>query len=494
MANLIEKAHELKRVRAKHIENMGFILSKDDGETGLSPEDAAQLAEHEKCIKDLDTRVVRLEAFNEMAQQKAVEPSDNEPDDTNEKGDDDDDMENKSAFMPKRSNSGVLIKNYRYGQFQTKKNDPGIQVARFAMAGWIAKKNMSMTAGARFAEDVLKDKMVAKALNSTTAITGGALVPQDFYAELIPLLYAKSTVRKIGPRVIPAPYGNLTIPRLFGGATANWLGNELDSISESQGQTDDIQMYAKKLVALVPATMDLVRRSAISIETMIRDDMVEQLALREDLGFLVGSGNSGVPTGLTNQAGITSLTTSNTFNLENATNALRLMELSLIGANVPMDTAHWIWHPSVRMGLATITDNVGYYVFAEELNKGTLFGHPYAETNQLPTNLGGGSNQTQIMLVAASEIIIADTMALMVDSSQEATYIDNSSNVQSAYQTDRVLFRAIKEVDLAVRHPAAICLNQVQGWSPSGYTGLAGAAYSTQAAVTTPSYAQSTQG
>ena len=58
---------------------------------------------------------------------------------------------------------------------------------------------------------------------------GGALIPQDFMADLIELLRASTAVRGAGPMEVGMPMGNLTIPRLAGGATAAYQ-NELDDI------------------------------------------------------------------------------------------------------------------------------------------------------------------------------------------------------------------------------------------------------------------------
>jgi HK97 family phage major capsid protein len=95
------------------------------------------------------------------------------------------------------------------------------------------------------------------------------------------------------------PAGNLTIPRLAAGATAGYQG-ELDDISSSQETFDDLQLNAKKLTALVPVSNDLIRRAPSNIEAIVRDDMVQSLARREDLAFLLGDGSGNSPIGLLN--------------------------------------------------------------------------------------------------------------------------------------------------------------------------------------------------
>ena len=63
----------------------------------------------------------------------------------------------------------------------------------------------------RFGDDV-----VARALVSNITGEGGALIPQDFMADLIELLRASTAVRGANPMEVGMPMGNLTIPRLAG--------------------------------------------------------------------------------------------------------------------------------------------------------------------------------------------------------------------------------------------------------------------------------------
>ena len=106
--------------------------------------------------------------------------------------------------------------------------------------------------------------------------------------------------RDCDPTIVDMPMGNLTIPRLAAGATAGYQG-ELDDMASSQETFDDIQLNAKKLTALVPVSNDLLRRAPANLEQIVRDDMVQSLARREDLAFLLGDGSGGSPVGLLNQ-------------------------------------------------------------------------------------------------------------------------------------------------------------------------------------------------
>src|SRR5262249_4244221 len=137
---------------------------------------------------------------------------------------------------------------------------------------------------------------VEKALNYSVVAEGGALIPQDFMAELIELLRANVVVRAAGPMTVQMPMGNLTIPRLAGGSQPVYQG-ELDDIRVPQETFDDLNLVAKKLTAMVPVSNDLIRRAPIGVEAIVRDDLVQGIARKEDLQFLRSDGTNKGPVG-----------------------------------------------------------------------------------------------------------------------------------------------------------------------------------------------------
>lgn len=461
---------ELRKKRAGFIAEMKAIATKDDSEDG----DASRFDDLEKCVKDHDDRIEKLESVMQLEADNA-EPADNE----------------EMSFTGEVTKV-AKINRFNIGtSFKRPVNEAkGTRFARFVIGAGLMK-SMGKQGGMDYIDDAFGDAEVVKALNTTTQSTGGALIPQDFRQELIDLLYAETVIRGSGAQVIPMPMGNLTWPRLNAGATAAWQ-TELDDIAISNQGFDDIQFTAHKLTALVPVSNDLVRRSPLSVEAIVRANMSKMMARAEDIAFLTSNGSGNEPTGITSllSSGNIFTETSGSPTLSIVNNILMNMELALKGNNVPVGSAKWIMHPVVRSYLSTLTDSVGRYFFREELDRGQLIGYPVLETTQLPTNLGGSTNETQIIFAAMDQLAIADTLAMFADSSSEATYV-NSGTTVSAYQRDQTLFRCISEVDFNILHPAAAAVTTVKLWSPSGYTPVAGAAYVTQTANTSPSSAGS---
>ena len=468
---------ELRRKRAAHYAAMQSYVAKDTDETPFGETENENYKA--MCVKldEHDSRISRLEDLNDRAAETAepVTDSDDEDGDSVE-------MTAKTA-VTKKNNIQPLI------QMSRKHEAPGTQFARFMIGAGLASKSGSLAVGTNYIRDQLGDRQVAKALASNIQASGGALVPQDYRAELISLLTADAVVRSIVD-VTPMPMGNLTYPRMNSGMAGNWIG-ESQQIAVTQQTFDNIQLVAHQLSGAVPVNNNLIRRSPLTVEQIVRSDIVKQLRLKEDITLLTATTATGyAPNGLVGLALNVSNTVVALSTLSTVNNFLLTAELTLQAQNVDTTGATWIFHPSVRTYLATLTDSVGRYFFKEELDRGMLNGYKYKTTTQLPTNLGNGSS-TQIFFVQGSELIFADTLEMIADSSSDATYWDGAA-WQSAYMTDRTIFRAIEQIDFNVKHPAAIFVATVSGATPSFWTGMnAGSPWTTQPSSNGVSYAES---
>lgn len=457
-----KRLSELQRKHAIKVAELTALVNKSDDEE-VSDEDKSTFSALKAELETLKDSIKLLQEVRAI-EAEAAEPVDDEE---------------KSGFSTFRRNGPAIVS-------RSAKVAPGIRAARFAMAHAIAKQNGSNLAGVRFAQSMLGDELVAKALSTTTQVDGGATIPQDFVAELVDLLRAKTVIRGNGATVLPMPMGQLTLPRLQNAATAQWQ-DELTAIASSQPQFDNIYFSAKKLTALVPVTNDLLRRSPLSVEGIIRDDMVKQIALAEDKAFLVGTGSSNQPSGiftLTNASNLFSDTTASP-TLSTVNGVLMGLEAKLTANNVDTGSAMWIFHAAVRSYLSTLTDSTGRYFFRDELEAGRLLGYPYAISNQLPTNLNTGGD-TQIFFANMSDLIIGDTLSMRVDSSDVASY-----GTSSSYALDQTLFRCINEVDFNMKHGFSAAVATVRNWKPTGFTANAGNAFVTESAVTTGTSAKS---
>jgi HK97 family phage major capsid protein len=491
MPTLSEIHRILKRDRTKLVDKMGALVKKENGDDAepMTDEESSTFDELATQLAAIDQRLQAVAAAMQAAAEGAQDAD----------GDDDDDTEEAALADTQRRSAGFRVRQNGRTQPARAKRDPdaglkdkrGVKAARFVLGLMHARYNkVSMEKAAEFVANRFGDDLVARALNGTVTGEGGALIPQDFMADLIELLRASTAVRGSNPMEVGMPMGNLTIPRLAGGATASYQ-NELDDIAVSQERFDDVNFSAKKLTAMVPVSNDLIRRAPIGVEEVVRDDLVQTIARREDLAFLRGDGTDKGPIGMRHLALPGNVITVTpmpatpapgdqlTAILAGASAAI----LALQNGMSRMLRPTWIMAPTAARFIATARDQVGGFYYKDEMSQATpMFeGFPVHLTQQIPTNLvmSTYTKASEIYFVDMADFVIADTYNVIVDASDVAAYNDGVSMV-SAFQRDQSLFRVIAEHDCNMRHLQSLVVLLIQDWAFSGVPGAPGAPYSTQ--------------
>lgn len=493
---MAEHLHELRRRRAELVAKMADIVRREnDDNDDIKPDEAATaFAALEVALAALDGRIARLETALAAAAANANGNGDGDGDDDNEEAAMNGSV-NKGGF---RYNPNRVPATVRNSPRYTPRDPRGIQMARYVLGlAFRAFHKSSWQEAATWVDDKLGDSVVAKALNAGITGEGGALIPQDFLADLIELLRANTVIRGSSPMTVGMPMGNLTIPRLAGGALATYQ-DELEDMTVSQERFDDINFVAKKLTCLVPVSNDLIRRAPIGVEEVVRDDLVQTIARREDLAFLRGTGTAKDPVGLRNLCLPANIVTVPPTPVDPDNGILPGSQLTSIIAGLSaailalqngmsrMIRPVWIMSPASARFISTARDQVGGYYYKDEMARGTLEGYPWKYTQQIPTNLGTGAG-SEIYFADFADVIIADTYNVMVDASDVASYRvpPNSTATTgvtiSAFQRDQTLFRVIAEHDFNMRHLQSLVILLVSDWTFPGVVGGPGAPWSTQA-------------
>ena len=281
-----------------------------------------------------------------------------------------------------------------------------------------------------------------KAMTTDVFASGGALVPPEFTQGIIDKLMATAVMRKLGCSIWPMNTGSLTAPFISSGATAAYVGQQGSNITKSELGTGQLQLSNKKLAALVPLSNDLLRDGGAAADRIVRDNMVRELRLVEDAAFIRYDGTQGKPRGLRYWAPAANIFDANaTMNQANVaadmTKALRLLE----EGNVPLDGAAWIMAPRSRWALSNLLDGNSNYIYKSDLDKGMLFGFPVGISNQIPTNLGAGT-ESEVYLFNAPLTVIAENENLLLEAFPGGAYYDGSA-VQSGISRDETPIRAI---------------------------------------------------
>lgn len=287
-----------------------------------------------------------------------------------------------------------------------------------------------------------------KALGTDSLSAGGAIIPPEFASGIIALLSAKAVVRALGATIVPMNTGSITLPFIATGATAAYVGQNAN-ITASQPTFGQLHLSDKKLAALVPTSNDLLRNGGAQADRVIRDDIVRAHRLKEDLTFLRSDGSAGEPKGALSWAQNT-LAANGTVNVQNVTDDLGQIVRLLEDDDVDLDGAGWAFAPRTKQYLMTARDGNGNLVWEPELKNGTLMSYPFAITSQIPTNLGGGTDESEIYFAGWPSTIIAENETMMIQAFDGGAYHDGSA-VVSGISQDQTVMRSIALHDYGAR-------------------------------------------
>jgi HK97 family phage major capsid protein len=321
-----------------------------------------------------------------------------------------------------------------------------------------------------------------KALAEGTPASGGYLVRPEWMPDVLGLLRGAAVVRAAGPRVVN--FGRLVNQtQISTGATAYYTA-ENAVIPKSEQTFNEVPLLTPhNLTALVPVSNYLLNDPDVAgggVDEIVRNDMTEVMALREDLAFLRGTGGSGEPVGFRNMSGTTlnplGAVPANGF--QPTLPQLRRMLAVFRTMNAMNLRPVWFFNPAFLTYLEGLTDTLGRFLVDTNLltygdnadlgaaNPGNLMtgrflGAQFYATNQLPANLtqGSATNATDLFLVNMAEAIIGINQELELDTSSEASYTpDGGTTWINAFQNNQTLFRTVIRHDIAHRRTPQVLI------------------------------------
>lgn len=223
-----------------------------------------------------------------------------------------------------------------------------------------------------------------RALNAGTSSAGGYVVGTNVLtSDLIELLRNKQLVATMGARVLTGLQGDIAIPRHTGGATAYWL-SETGTVTGSQQTFGQLALTPHRLGAATAYTKQLLSQSSLAIESFVREDLMNVLALEKDRAALNGLNAAGEPLGLINTNGIGAVT----FGAA-ATRAKAIeFQSDVATANASRGALAYLTTPAVAakwMGIAEAS-NTAEWLWKGNIDEGQVVGRPGYTTNQVPSD------------------------------------------------------------------------------------------------------------
>lgn len=331
-----------------------------------------------------------------------------------------------------------------------------------------AKTAYDLTKGVLTPAEKTLESIGLKSLSTTPDSNGGYLMETQTSRDFIEFLRPASAVLPYIKKILPMPGGSLDIPGGASGATAGYVG-ELASKPVSKPSFREVQLRAKKIAGIVVVSNELLERAIIDALPIVESDLRSAVTQEMDLAFLRGSGAGAYPKGFRSIA----LTDATTVTAPGgATHAqilshLGKMELVHLNRHLSLTNAVWVMSHRTKIFLTDMLTAQGTLAFPSLSNPvPTLRGKPVSASSQVPSNLGSGTNESELYLVDFEHVLMGDTMSIRMDSSREATIrtgADAASDVRLWQQNGTaVLVEAAH--DIGVRHVGAVALSEGVTW------------------------------
>lgn len=280
-------------------------------------------------------------------------------------------------------------------------------------------------------------------LNVSTFGQGGALVPTELMG-IIEIFRNKMVLARRGIIVLSGLTGNVAIPRQTAAATAYSLP-EQGALTISTQAIDQITLYPHRVGVFNQYARQLLIQSHTDVEGFVRDDLMKVLALKWDYLGLFGGGGASEPTGIVNQAGISSLTFGGApsfLSIVNFENALAIL-------NADQGKMAYVTSPAARTVLkttakvltgATQVVQIAIWTGQDAEGDGLMNDYKAAASNQIANN---------IMIFANWEDFVQGLYGgfdVVVD-----------PYTQAIIATNRITINTFG--DFALRHQASVCVS-----------------------------------
>ena len=283
------------------------------------------------------------------------------------------------------------------------------------------------------------DRLMFKAaLSGEEVELGGALVPEEFRAQLMMLMLEASAIRS---RAITVPMGSATISlpyireethadgATYGGMVGYWPESG-DPIGESEPSFGQVTLTAKLLTILTTLNNTLIQDSAITLQMLIGMLFANTTRWTEERAFMKGNG-AGIPQGVLNSPAL--------IKVPKAAAAVTFAQCADIESRLlPQSHASAVWmaHPFHRKDIVTMETAAGGAAWLPSLAAGLpemFLGKPIIWTEHLPQP---AANSNSIGVFDWRFYLIGDRQAMVMSTSEHSRFANNQTQFKSVARID----------------------------------------------------------
>lgn len=339
------------------------------------------------------------------------------------------------------------------------RKDPAARKMQWGVTGKEANEGSEVIPFNKFLKAVAdKDSaflsLMAKAANGQSEGTnadGGYGVPVEYAAEIVKLERQNSVARQLA-RIFPM--GSLTrkVPRELAKPTVYWTAEGTEPANISKGTLEQITQTAKKLIAIIPFTEELLEDNNVNYDTFIAEVVAQEMGREEDKQAFVGdvSGVSDPFNGVYFASGVSAVS------LDGARLAFNDLVNLLMAPRAPYrQRAQFVLSTTVLKKIMKLVDdnNKPLWQMPSEGSPGLILGKRYTETDQIPDTLGTtrtNGTASGILFGAWDGLWISPRGGYTVKGSDSA-----STTNKSAFTQDEIWYKFRRRQDITVANPEA---------------------------------------
>ena len=276
-------------------------------------------------------------------------------------------------------------------------------------------------------------------------------------SEFVEALRPATIIGKIDGAV-PAPTF-INIPRVVMGSTSSWVG-ENSAIPVSRQSLDTLALGPMKIASINVLSRELLEDSRPAAEELIRRDLISTIAAYSDAQFIdpTVSATSVNPASIT--SGATS-TPSTGGSVAQITSDVQAMFADGIAAGHSYAAGVWVMHPRTALYLSSVLTAGNSRMWPEiNIRGGQWFGLPVITSASVPMDTG---NDTIIVLLDASELLVADG-AIVVDIAHQAALqldsapSDSAASMISLWQKNLAALKVTRHINYRRRRDTAVAV------------------------------------
>lgn len=254
---------------------------------------------------------------------------------------------------------------------------------------------------------------------------GSNLVATDHLGnQFIDLLREANPLTGLGVRTLTGLVGNVDIPKLKQSTSVGWFG-ENSAAPQTDAAFDKVTLSPKHVGAWTEYSRNMLLQSSPDIESILRSDLAQVLALEVARATIDGTGTNSEPTGILNTAGIQEITkpTVDMDYVPELASALFLQNVTgvsfLAASGFKLTVDKKLTTDGLPIGAATFFRN-----------------YPHIWTS----------------LVPADNVMIAGDFTDVIQGTWSAVEVLINPYMESAYKKGNVAMRIILTMDVAIRH------------------------------------------